>query len=160
MTFHGQSKSHGQTKYLTVRNTTLHRIWKERTSYHWIATFWISTNPCFDQNLPFLKKNLVKRFFFSWLYCKACGILAPSPGIEPVTFALEACSLSIWTAREVPRSSLKWFKWVLEEKPYVYIPASREQAGGKKVKCLCRKGFASCIFHSHFLARTWSCGHT
>ena len=72
-----------------------------------------------------------------------------------MTLALEAWSLSLCTAREVPKPSLKWFKWVLEEKPYVYTPASREQVARKKVKGLCRKGFANCILHSRFLPRTW-----
>ena len=40
-------------------------------------------------------------FLFLWPYCTACGILVPSPGIEPVPPGLEARSLNLWTAREV-----------------------------------------------------------
>ena len=34
---------------------------------------------------------------------EACGILVPSPGIEPVPPALGAWSLNHWARREVPR---------------------------------------------------------
>ena len=37
---------------------------------------------------------------------KACGILAPQPGIEPPRPALEGEVFNHWTAREVPLSSL------------------------------------------------------
>ena len=33
----------------------------------------------------------------------ACGILVPQPGIEPTPPAVEAQSLTHWTAREVPK---------------------------------------------------------
>ena len=38
-----------------------------------------------------------------WLPHEACGILVPSPGIEPVPPALGAWSLNHWASREVPR---------------------------------------------------------
>ena len=41
-------------------------------------------------------------FPFFWLSHKACGILVPRPGIEPVPLAVEAWSLNHWTTREVP----------------------------------------------------------
>ena len=44
-------------------------------------------------------------FSFFWLCHAACGILDPQPGIEPMPLALEARSLSHWTAREVPMFS-------------------------------------------------------
>ena len=34
--------------------------------------------------------------------CKACGILVPWPGIDPMPPAVEAWNLNHWTAREVP----------------------------------------------------------
>ena len=38
----------------------------------------------------------------SWLRLKACWLLVPQPGIEPVPPAVEARCLNHWTAREVP----------------------------------------------------------
>ena len=40
--------------------------------------------------------------YLFWLYHAAYGILVPWPGIEPVTSAVEAQSLNLWTAREIP----------------------------------------------------------
>ena len=37
----------------------------------------------------------------------ACGILVPQPGIKPVPPAVEVQSLNNWTAREVPKRTLK-----------------------------------------------------
>ena len=37
-----------------------------------------------------------------WSYCLVCGLLAPWPGIKPVTPALEAQSFNHWTSKEVP----------------------------------------------------------
>ena len=50
------------------------------------------------------------RFFFVifWLLSVACGILVPWTGIKPAPPALEAQSLNHWTARGVPRCSVKW----------------------------------------------------
>ena len=39
-------------------------------------------------------------FMFWFFSCKACGILAPQPGIKPVPPPLD-CKVH-WTAREVP----------------------------------------------------------
>ena len=47
-------------------------------------------------------------FFFFWPHCMACGILVPSPGIEPTSPALEVWSLNHWTTREVPYSHCLW----------------------------------------------------
>ena len=47
-------------------------------------------------------------FFFFWPHRKACGILVPWPGIEPVPAALEVWSLNHWKAREVPEAFL-WY---------------------------------------------------
>ena len=44
-------------------------------------------------------------FFFFFPGC-ACEILVPQPSIEPTAPALEAQSLSHWTAREVPEPGL------------------------------------------------------
>ena len=44
-------------------------------------------------------------FFFFWPRCRACGILVPRPGIEPVPPAVEAQGLNHWTARKFPRIS-------------------------------------------------------
>ena len=50
----------------------------------------------------------------------ACGILVPQPGIRPVPPALEAQSLSHWTARKVPHSyhlknmSVKMLTWLFK----------------------------------------------
>ena len=40
--------------------------------------------------------------FFFWLHQRACKILVPRPGIEPVSPAVEAQSPNHWTAREFP----------------------------------------------------------
>ena len=45
------------------------------------------------------KKNIGLLFF--WLCPRACGILVPGPGIEPLPPAVEAWSLNHWTTREV-----------------------------------------------------------
>ena len=45
--------------------------------------------------------NIVSVLFWLFDY-KACGILAPQPGIKPLPPALEARSLNHWTTREVP----------------------------------------------------------
>ena len=39
--------------------------------------------------------------FLFWLCCKACRILVPQSGIEPVCLALKVQCLNHWTAREV-----------------------------------------------------------
>ena len=44
-------------------------------------------------------------FYFVFFGHISCGILAPRPGIEPVSLALEPQSLNHWTDREVPRHS-------------------------------------------------------
>ena len=41
-------------------------------------------------------------FFFFWPHCAAYGIIVPQPGIEPSPPAVEAQSLTHWTARELP----------------------------------------------------------
>ena len=41
-------------------------------------------------------------FFFFGCAIKACGILVPWSGIEPMTPVVEAGSLNHWTTREVP----------------------------------------------------------
>ena len=41
-------------------------------------------------------------FIYFWLCHGACRILVPQPGIEPMAPAVEAWSLNLWTAREVP----------------------------------------------------------
>ena len=41
-------------------------------------------------------------FFFFLPYHEACWILVPQPGVEPVPRAVEAWSLSHWTASKVP----------------------------------------------------------
>ena len=38
---------------------------------------------------------------FFWLHYKACRILVPQQGIQPVPLAVEAWSLNHWTTREV-----------------------------------------------------------
>ena len=55
---------------------------------------------CFLSPFSFLSLS----FFFLWLCHVACGILVPWPGIEPTQSALEARSLSHWTAREAPEA--------------------------------------------------------
>ena len=47
----------------------------------------------------YLKKKIYLDLFFGHM---ARGILAPWPGIELMTPAIEAWSLKYWTAREVP----------------------------------------------------------
>ena len=41
-------------------------------------------------------------FMFWYFGHKACGILAPQPGIEPTPSALEGEVFNHWTTREVP----------------------------------------------------------
>ena len=57
---------------------------------------WAKT-PCLGQGGSF--SSFFKIF---WLFCAACGILVPQPGIEPVSPAVEAWSLNHWTTREGP----------------------------------------------------------
>ena len=46
--------------------------------------------------------ELYQDFFFSpWLHYRACGILAPWSGIEPIPPALEMQDLTNWTSREI-----------------------------------------------------------
>ena len=45
---------------------------------------------------------IVGLFGVFWQHRKACGILVPQPGMEPVPPAAEAQSPNHWTAREVP----------------------------------------------------------
>ena len=49
--------------------------------------------------------SLGKQEAIFWLHHVACRILFPQPGIEPAPPAVEARSLSRWTAREVPAGS-------------------------------------------------------
>ena len=52
-------------------------------------------------NLLFLNMCLFYLiFYFLWPHRVACGILAPRPGIEPMSPAVETQSLNHWTARE------------------------------------------------------------
>ena len=55
------------------------------------------------------------KFYLKKIYLDLCfghmarGILAPWPGIELMTPAMEAWSLNYWTAREVPNKlNLNW----------------------------------------------------
>ena len=48
--------------------------------------------------------TLVWYSVFSFFGFRACGILVPWPGIEPMPPAVDAQSLNHWTAREVPAS--------------------------------------------------------
>ena len=52
---------------------------------------------------PLVSLNFFFFFFSFWLCCAACGILAPRPGIEPRTPAVEVQSPNHWTAREFPQ---------------------------------------------------------
>ena len=55
-------------------------------------------------NLYYLQCSITDHFALHrhsrWLCCKACGILAPWPGIEPVALVVEAQSPNHWTVRE------------------------------------------------------------
>ena len=42
--------------------------------------------------------------FIFWLPCRACGILVPKPGIEPMLPAVESQSLNHWTLPEIQAS--------------------------------------------------------
>ena len=44
----------------------------------------------------------METFFFFWLSCVACGLIAPQPEIEPVPPALEAQSPNHCTAKNSP----------------------------------------------------------
>ena len=49
----------------------------------------------------FLNLFLFIYFFNVWPCCSACGVLVLQPGIKSMLLALEAQSLSHWTAREI-----------------------------------------------------------
>ena len=51
--------------------------------------------------LPGKSHKCVLFCFCFWPRHVACGILVPQPRIEPVPPALGACSLNLWTAKEV-----------------------------------------------------------
>ena len=46
--------------------------------------------------------TIKKLFIYLWPHLEACGILAPQPGIELKSPALEAWSLNHWIDREIP----------------------------------------------------------
>ena len=104
------------------------QIWLKQLSTHYymlnmLPTFYFY---CFKDFFLFLMWTIFKVFiefvtilfiffffmfwFFGW---KACGILAPWPGIKPVPSALEG-GLNHWTTREVPASLIMkrktWWK--------------------------------------------------
>ena len=81
--------------------------------FMWI-TFWMS--------LKSLLNLLQHCFCFTFWFWgqEACGLLAPQPGIEHATPALEMQSLNHWTTGEVPRITFKWVK---------------SQAGGQELFC-------------------------
>ena len=43
-----------------------------------------------------------------WLHSRACGILLPRPGIEPMPPAVEAQILNHWTTREGPGLTISY----------------------------------------------------
>ena len=49
--------------------------------------------------------NLFLFQFLFWPSCVECGILAPHPGIKPVSSEVEGQSLNFLTAREIPKLS-------------------------------------------------------
>ena len=55
------------------------------------------------------RTHAFKKFIYFWPHCTACGILVPSPGMEPMPPAVEARSLNHWTAREVPHTFSSYF---------------------------------------------------
>ena len=57
---------------------------------------WDSLQENTERQTLYIKKN------FFWPHSRACGILTPQPGIEPMRPAVEVWSLNHWTAREIP----------------------------------------------------------
>ena len=53
-------------------------------------------------HLLYLFLKFIVLFFSFWPSPKACGILVPRPGIQPMPSAVKAWSPNHWTAREVP----------------------------------------------------------
>ena len=49
-----------------------------------------------------IKSRIDTNFFFFWMHCSACRILAPRPGIKPRLPEVEPWSLNHWTTREAP----------------------------------------------------------
>ena len=99
-----------------------------------------SLNHCATREVPWVENSVLNHFlvlccifwlfFFFWLYCTACGILVPRPGMEPVPPAVEARSPNHWTAREFPllafnlplRSLLPFWFLILCIKPIFHSP--------------------------------------
>ena len=74
----------------------------------------------FKNLLKFLFYFIFILFYFTLLFCfwphrVACGILVPSPGIEPGPPAVETWSPNHWTAREFPVILLIhcWIWWLI-----------------------------------------------
>ena len=61
-----------------------------RTFKHFFVLYWSIVN------------NVV--FFFCWLYCMACGLLLPWPGMEPRPLTVKAPSTDHRTTREFPQT--------------------------------------------------------
>ena len=72
-------------------------------SFSPFLVFSLSLDPSiFQQFLACLfSLTRLKKKKLSPLYCMACGILFPWPGIKPMPLVLEAQSLNPWTTREV-----------------------------------------------------------
>ena len=66
------------------------------TRFFWALSFFIS----FSLASPnFIKLLLLLKIL--QLYCEACGILVPRPGVEPTPHAVQGQSFNHWTPREI-----------------------------------------------------------
>ena len=94
--------------------------WMDKNSPHLLRAFYmpgtvLSTSHTLSHLIP---SKLLCCF---WLRHRACGILAPQPGIEPRPSAVKVWSPNHWTARKFPSKLLlclfyKWGKWYFKAK--------------------------------------------
>ena len=61
-----------------------------------------SRKDCLSTELFFFLISFHSFILFFWPGLKACGILVPRLGIDPLPPAMETWSLNHWTAREIP----------------------------------------------------------
>ena len=101
VTVHGVAKSRARLSDFTFF-LSFYSYWLCILSPHWIAGFRIT------ETMPYLWFGCLWGFFFCWLYCVACWILVPQPGIKPAHPIVEVQNFSYWTTRKVP---YLWFSY-------------------------------------------------
>ena len=98
-----------------MKNSISHEHFKQKLHAHWFCDHNEPNSPSikvdFFRVWTFLKSllNLLQhRFFYVWVFSlEACGILAPQPGIEPATPALEGGVLTTGSPKKFLTSTLE-----------------------------------------------------